>query len=348
MSFVVFALPRCRTVWLSRFLTYAGWQCGHEELRHCRSLDDVRSWLAQPLTGSAETAAAPFWRLLPQLAPGCRVVTMRRPLHEVMASLRNAGAVFEDATLLALLRRVERKLDQIERRLPDVLRVEFADLDNEATCRAIFEHCLGLSFDAGWWRHWAPLNVQVNVAHMYRYYATHAPQVEKLRRLARYEMLRTFRRPIELDGVTFQQEPLQQAFTDPDGQRLMAEECVSMGEEPEAWRGMNIPLFERLEAMGNLHIFTARSNGRMFGYVVTALGEAFHARGQWEADQVSFFADPSWPGLGRKLQHAAIEDLRARGAARVLMFQPDETRVGLVYRRLGARQTGQRFVLELR
>src|SRR4029077_20457753 len=160
-------------------------------------------------------------------------------------------------------------------------------------------------------------------------------------------LLRQFRRPVEMDGVTFQQEPLAQAFSDPDGMRLMAEECVQIGEYPEAWQHMNIPLLERLEANGALHIYTARSNGRMFGYVVTAIGEAFHGRDQLEADQVSFFADPSWPGLGRKLQHASIEDLRASGINRVMMFQPDETRVGLVYRRLGARQTGQRYVLEL-
>ena len=50
---------------------------------------------------------------------------------------------------------------------------------------------------------------------------------------------------------------------------------------------------------------------------------------------------------GRKLQHAACQDLRRRGVNRVLMFQPDSTRVGLLYRRLGAKETGQRYVLEL-
>lgn len=342
--FVIFALPRCRTVWLSRFLTYAGWQCGHDELLHCRSLQDARAWLSLPCTGTIETSAAPFWRLLPD---DVTVAVIRRPLGEVMASLRRGGLEFDDAVMLRHLRMLDRKLDQIAHRRPNVLATTFAELGTEAGCRRLFEHCLPYSHDNNWWKLLSPLNMQISVLHVRHYVLAHAQQLEKLRRLARYEMLRAFRRPLELDGVTFQQEPLARAFTDPDGQRLMAEECVSMGEEPEAWRGMNIPLFERLEAMGSLHIFTARSNGRMFGYVVTALGEAFHARGQLEADQVSFFADPSWPGLGRKLQHAAIEDLRARGAARVLMFQPDETRVGLVYRRLGARQTGQRFVLEL-
>jgi len=276
-----------------------------------------------------------------------KVVTVRRPLDAVLRSLRAGGLAFDDVIMRPVLEHQDRKLDQIEKRLPNVLRVTFDELADEAVCARVFEHCLPYPHDHDWWQAWAGINIQASLPLMMRYAVAYAPQTEKLRRLAKHEVLRRFRRPAELDGVTFQQEPLAQAFADPDGQRLMAEECVMLGEQPEAWRQMNIPLFERIEELGRLHIYTARSNGRMFGYLVSALGEAFHARDQCEADQVSFFADPSWPGLGRKLQAAAIEDLRARGVNRVLMFQPDATRVGLLYRRLGARQTGQRYVLEL-
>ena len=65
-SFVVLAMPRSRTKWLSQFLSYGPWQVGHDEIRHCRSMDDVAAWLSQPFTGTIETAArAAFWRLLP-------------------------------------------------------------------------------------------------------------------------------------------------------------------------------------------------------------------------------------------------------------------------------------------
>jgi hypothetical protein len=340
--FVVFALPRCRTAWLARFLTYGDWHTGHDEIRHCRSLEDVTSWLAQPCTGTVETAAAPFWRLLPA---DVRVVTVRRPVPEVVASLARTGITFDAAVMTRLIERVERKLDQIEHRLPGVLSVRFADLADEATCARVFEHCLGLPHDPVWWAAASAVNIQISVPHMMRYFAAYAPQIEKLRRLARHEMLRSLRRPVELDGVTFQQEPFEVAWR--DAKQLASDECVILGEYPEAWEHMNVPLLERLEAMGSLHVYTARSNGRMFGYLMSAIGEAFHARDQLEAEQVSFFADPNWPGLGRKLQHAAVDDLRAKGVQRVMMFQPDSTRVGLLYRRLGARQTGQRYVMEL-
>lgn len=342
MTFVVFALPRSRTAWTARFLTYGDWQCGHDEIRHCRSLDDVRSWLAQPCTGTVETACAPFWRLLP---PGVRVATIRRPIAAVVASLARTGLVFDPGVMGALLWRHERKLDQIEARLPNVLRLTFDDLADEAMCARLFEHCLGLPHDPAWWAAASAVNIQASVPHMLRYFTAYAPQIEKMRRLARHETLRTFRRPIELDGVTFQHEPLWPAFA--DAGRLAADECVMFGEYPEAWQNMNIPLWERLEANGCLHFYTARSNGKMFGYLVSAIGEAFHAHDQLEAEQVCFYADPGWPGLGRKLQHAACDDLRAKGVTRVMMFQPDASRVGLVYRRLGAQQVGQRFVMEL-
>jgi hypothetical protein len=188
--------------------------------------------------------------------------------------------------------------------------------------------------------------MQINLLHLNTYVQAHRPQLEKLRSLARYEMLRRFRQPPELDGITFHRETLDTML--PDAARCAGDECVALGEAPETWRSlMNVPLLRRVEQLGNLHIVTARSNGRMFGYLVSALGGAFHAEGQSEADQVWFFADPSWPGLGLKLQRASIEDLRANGVARVMMLNLDGSRVATLYRRLGAKETGQRYVLEL-
>src|SRR5215467_14609889 len=157
-------MPRSRSAWLSRFLTYKEWACGHDELRHCRSLEDVTSWFAQPCIGSVETAAAPFWRL----APPARYVTLRRPLDAVLASLRAAGLVFEDRTMMAVLRHHECKLDQVEKRLPNVLRVTFDELANEAVCARVFEHCLPYPHDHDWWAAWAGINIQASLPLMMR------------------------------------------------------------------------------------------------------------------------------------------------------------------------------------
>jgi len=176
--YVIFALPRCRTAWLSRFLTYGDWQCGHDELRHCRSLEDVASWLSQPCTGTIETAAAPFWRLLPA---GIRVATIRRPIPDVLASLRRGGMTFDDEAMAQLMTRYDAKLTQIEHRLPGVLATTFDELGTEEGCVRLFEHCVPYLHDHRWWNYLDAINIQVNIPHMMGYFRAYAPQIETLR-----------------------------------------------------------------------------------------------------------------------------------------------------------------------
>ena len=130
--FVIFALPRSRTAWLSHFLSYGGWLCGHDEARHMRGLGDVKAWFAQPNTGTVETAIAHWWRLLPSLAPHAKVVVIRRPVAEVVDSLmRIPGCQFNRALIASAMTRLDRKLEQIATRIPGALSVGYADLDSE-------------------------------------------------------------------------------------------------------------------------------------------------------------------------------------------------------------------------
>ena len=195
-SFVVFSMPRARSFWLSRDLSAGGWHCGHDEARHFRSLDDVRSWLAQPLTGTVETAAAPFWRLAMELAPDARVVVLRRPVPEVVDSLARFG--FDPAVMRPVIERHDAKLAQIAARWPGALSVDSADLDNEATCARVFEHCTGLAHAPAWWRALAPLNLQYDMAAMVRYALAYAPQIERLRLAACYASEAQLRKGREL------------------------------------------------------------------------------------------------------------------------------------------------------
>ena len=168
MRFIVFALPRSRSKWLSVFLTYRDWRCEHEGLMFCDTLADVRAWLARPCTGTVETAAVPLWKLLEGCAPDVRVVTLRRPIPAVLASLRATGLRFDRGHMHRTLENAERRLDDIEAALPDALAVRFADLDDEATCARVFEHCLPYRHDPAWWRQLASQNIQVDMRQMAR------------------------------------------------------------------------------------------------------------------------------------------------------------------------------------
>lgn len=180
--FVVLSLPRSRSYWLSRYLSYGGWHCGHEEIRHARTLSDVRAWLARPRTGTAETAAGPFWRLLRRLAPHTRVAVVRRDPAAVFNSLLRLGLPFDAAVMARQLRRFDAALDEIEAHWPGALSVTFDGLREEATCALVFEHCLGLPHNPAWWASLAPQNLQADIHAVTRDMVSNAPLIAHLQR----------------------------------------------------------------------------------------------------------------------------------------------------------------------
>ena len=345
--FVVFALPRSRTHWLSAFLSYGGWHCGHDEVRHCRSLDDVRAWLNQPMVGSVETAASPFWRLLPKLAPEARVVVVRRPVEDVARSLIATGTIAaEPDALMAPLRRYDRKLEQIERRLPGVLSVSFADLEQEATCALVFEHCLQMSHDHDRWERLAAVNIQEHLSVPLRYFTAHRPQLDRMARIAGHRILQDMRpREREFDGMTFQCEPFRQ-FRE-DAAKLITDHSAEAGRGP--WHDFNAPLFERLDDIGELQTMTARSNGRCFGYLVSIVAPSLEGDGIMQGQHTMFYTAPEVRGLGVRLLMRANDALRERGVHEIFMragVAGSGPRLGAVYRRLGAQPYGELYKME--
>lgn len=344
--FVIFALPRCRTAWCSRFLNYGGWQCGHDELRHFRSLDDVKSWLSQPLTGTIETGAAPFWRLLPT---GVTVATIRRPIPEVLASLRRGGLVFDDGMMARIIGRLDAKLVQITHRLPDVLATTFEELGTEAGCARLFEHCLPHAHDHAWWAHLDPINMQISLPHLQNYMASHWAQLTKLAKTARHRCLAAMQQGrYEIDGVTFQHEPFRRFYQ--DAKHLFAEHLVRTDQSPDDYMHKNIPMLELLDDIGCLQTITARSNGRMFGYLMSIVAPSLDRTDAFEALHTLFFASADIRGLGMKLQRVALAALRERGVVDVIMragHRGSGPRLGTFYRRLGAEEFGRLYRLQL-
>jgi hypothetical protein len=349
MPFVIFALPRSRTAWLSRFLSYGEWSCGHEEIRHARTMEDVKSWFAQPCTGTAETAGAPWWRLVQRISPDAKIVVVRRRISDVVTSLMNLGLPFNEISLIREMTRLDHKLDQIERRMSNVLSVQFDDLATEATCAQVFEHCLPYKHDPAWWAAAAAVNVQINMTHLLRYFSAHQPQLTKLAKMAKQQTIAGMaRKSVEPDGVTIQQESFETFYR--DGTALFAEHLVQVGESPDAFMCKNIELMRVLDQLGAMQITTARSNGRMFGYLMAIINPSLESEEITSAVHTTFFASADFRGLGIKLQRASIEALRARGVDELIMRagpRGSGPRMGALYRRLGAEDDGQMFKLNL-
>ena len=349
-AFIVYALPRSRTFWLSRFLCYGEWHCGHEQLRYARGIDDVRSWLSQPCTGSAETLAAPFWRMAQRLTPTAKTVVVRRPIAECVDSYMRLGLPGDRAVIAGAFRKLDRKLDQIEARVPGAMSVKFSDLAHEDVCAKVFEHCLPYRHDPAWWAAISQANLQVDMRAMTRFIQASLPQLTKLAKTAKHREIAAMARPVkEPDGLTIQTETLDSLLD--GGKTLFAEHCCAVEESPDAFLSKNIALYRAIETLGGLQITTARCNGRMFGYLLTILAPSLEADDMISAVNTLFFASPEFRNLGVKLQRASIEFLKARGVTEVAMragARGSGPKMGALYRRLGAAPVGEMYLLNLK
>lgn len=190
--FIVYALPRSRTAWLSTYLTYGGWTCYHEQAMFLRSVDDIRRFF-RGKTGAADTAASYGWQIIHHHVPEIRAAVVRRPIGEVMdayAALEDAGvARWDRKRLRAVLEHGDRALDQVAR-VPGVLSIAFDELDTERGCAAIWRHCLPFEFDRAWWEEWKDRNVQSDVRATLQYRFENRAAVDGFKRACKLEMLR--------------------------------------------------------------------------------------------------------------------------------------------------------------
>lgn len=348
MKFIVYGLPRSRTFWLSRYLSYADYECGHDVVRHLRSLEDIKSYFAMPSTGACETAAAPFWRLVQQYQPDIKTVVIRRPIDDVIDSLMKQPITYDRALLTPLIMHMDNKLNQIERRVPNVLSVPYADLAQEETCKAVFEHCLGYQHDPAWFHMMAPINLQCDLPKMMRYYAAYEKQLDKIAKIAKHTMISALSMDSidKDDGLTIQEEPFATVIR--DAQPLIREHCVISGRAPDA--EINVPLLTQMDETGHVQVMTARCNGRIFGYLMTIIGPSIEEDGLLSAAQSSFIASSEFKGLGMKLQRASIEGLKAKGVHEVFFkagIRGDGNRMGNIFRRVGAAHFGEQYRLDL-
>jgi hypothetical protein len=347
--FIVYALPRSRTFWLSRYLSYGDWACGHDEIRHLRSLDDVHSWFSQPCIGTVETAAAPWWRLVQKMRPDIRTLVIRRPVTEVVASLARYGV--DPAISRTLMGRLDRKLDQIEARVPGVLSIGFNELASEEGCARAFEHCVPYRHDPEWFALMAPRNLQLNLAVLARYMLAHQPQHSKLVAIARRQSLVNMgpREVIRRDDVTLQQESCEVWFR--DGKRLFEEHSIQLGESPDGYLRRNWPLMDAMDRGGGMQIVTARCNGRMVGYYVCYIAPATEDASLTSAMHISIFVSKDFTGLGLRLQRASLAKLREKGVGEICFragILADGARMGAIYQRAGAEHIGQMYRLSLK
>lgn len=350
--FLVLAQPRSRTAWLSHFLTYGQWHCGHEEARHLRTLEDAQAWLNMPFTGSAETAVAPFWRTLIKLQPDVKIVTVRRPVEESIASFNKLPFKWDQEFLKRRIGSIDAKLDQIRARLSGVLEVNFHDLTDEATCAKVFEHCLELPHNSARWQQLSRMNIQCDMGHISRYVQGNFNGIQRMAGVAKQDALNDFQRcAVFREGpeLNFQEETDYGAWLE-QAKPLIAEHAVAAGFAADHVDNFDHDLMRYDLEHGRLQIISCRSNGRMHGYLLTSKGPMLAQKGKWIGEHTAIFASPLVPGVGRKLIKAANEALRHHGVAFVKYragVNADGPRLTKMFERMGAQNIGEAFIQPL-
>ena len=194
--FIIYALPRSRTAWISAFLTYGEWMCFHDRAIYMRSMADISTFFAQPNVGTVESGVMQGWWLIHYHVPGIRAaVILRSPkaAFDSMMAVDVAGvARFDEAKLWRLMTYGHRMLEQIARQ-PGVLRLDFADLDTSEGCQRLFTHCLPYEWDEAWWREISTRNIQIDVKAFLTEYFSMRDEVEGFKKVCQAELRRLCR-----------------------------------------------------------------------------------------------------------------------------------------------------------
>lgn len=194
--FILYALPRSRTAWLSKFLTYGEWFCHHERAIEMRSMGEVKSFFNRPNTGTVETAAAQGRALIRHAIPNIKEVVILRPVNEVVNAMMRIDvsgvATYNRDILQRNMEYGDRELRKIAQD-KNVLVVNYDDLKNPETCAMIFEHCLPYKFNIKWWESLKDTNIQVDVKSILKYYQKNRDAVEAFKKHCKRELIKLCR-----------------------------------------------------------------------------------------------------------------------------------------------------------
>ena len=141
--------------------------------------------------------------------------------------------------------------------------------------------------------------------------------------------------------ITYQVEPWERYYRDPDRERLWKahyEEFKPFHHSLMPF-GPDIESYEAYERLGVLQTLVARDDGRMVGYCLVVVKRHMHYNCRCGFED-SYYVHPDWrKGLaGVKLIRRSIEALRARGVLVSFWMTKEFNTIELILARLGMRK----------
>lgn len=179
--FVILSLPRSRSLWLSKFLSYGGWTCHHDLVAKDPDIDKIFRILAEPMTSIADTGLGYGWKLIRRWFPAAKLVTIRRPVDEVRASMIAAGvpaglaAGYDFAEL-------DDRLDEAEDE-GGAESFQFHELDRDI--ERLWAATIGGGFNHRWFEFWRGRNEQIDMRHRLEVLAENHHRLKALRHVVR-------------------------------------------------------------------------------------------------------------------------------------------------------------------
>ena len=161
-----------------------------------RSMQDFKDLLSPINTGTSETASSYGRCLIKWMFPNIKEVVILRPVDEVMASLLaidfNGAFKFDEEKLRRVIEKGNRALLKIAKD-PNVLVVNYADLETEDACAKIFEFCLPYKFDKAWWEYYKDKNIQINFKLLINYRQQNKDAMDAFKNLCKRELIKLCR-----------------------------------------------------------------------------------------------------------------------------------------------------------
>lgn len=335
-KFVILSLPRSRTAWLARFLSYGKRRCGHDVALDCDSVAGFRAKLAG-LDGTVETGAVIAWRAIRANLPDVRLIVLKRPVAEVLESFGRLGMVSD--VLTAEMRERAHLLDQCGAQA-GVETIIFRDLADPAACNRLFETCLEEPSDFEWWESLADRNIQIDIAARFEKIRRNAAMTEALKRDAVQS----------LPDLEIGLEPFASIWPEVDALGAAHFEEVDGGIEPNRPYRLDVALMQQLENIGCLKIITARVKGHLAGYCTWNITPDVESAGLLIAQQGAWFVGKDFDRLhlGTKMLKMAITELRKLGVKNIFphhRLQGRGARLGLLFRRMGAKEIQHTYSL---
>jgi hypothetical protein len=161
--FIIFALPRSRSAWLSHWLSYIKEghrikSVGHDAFSKQTTVEECLALFDGTLDGTVETGAAFAYTMLRDRLPKARFLVVQRDPMDCLRSLMRKGISPDPDDW------TQRVRDLWAVSASGVRTVAYSDLDLESCARWIWEYCLEVPWDGQWWAQWTPINVQVDMS----------------------------------------------------------------------------------------------------------------------------------------------------------------------------------------